>query len=55
MKISQGNPCVATCIKNKKNAMFFFLSFLFFHLQNQRTGGENRSCEGGVQGLILVG
>jgi hypothetical protein len=28
-----------------KNVMFFFLSFTFLLLQNQRTGGQNTVCD----------
>jgi hypothetical protein len=31
--------------------MFFFLSFLFLLLQNQRIGGQNKSCPGGKAGI----
>jgi hypothetical protein len=35
-----------------KHHVSLFLSFMFFLLQNQRTGGQNRFCGGGV---ALVG
>jgi hypothetical protein len=37
-----------------KNVMFLFLSFMFFLLQNQRTGGQKRFCGGEVCGGWLV-
>jgi hypothetical protein len=30
--------------------MFFILFFVFFLIQNKRTGGQNKSCPGGRDG-----
>jgi hypothetical protein len=48
MKRIRGNESsyVAIFILNEQNTMFFFLTFIFFLLQNWRTGGWNRSVEG---------
>jgi hypothetical protein len=47
-ELSQGNSlCSYLYLKQAKNVMFFFLSFLFFLVQNQRTGGWNESCPRG--------
>jgi hypothetical protein len=46
MKMSQGNSLCLS--QTSKNTMFFFFSFLFFLLQNQRTEGLRR--EDGTSG-----
>jgi hypothetical protein len=33
----------------------YFFSFLFFLLQNWRTGGQNKSCPAGGLALVRVG
>jgi hypothetical protein len=49
MEISQGNSlCSYLYLKQAK--MFFILSFLFFLLQNWRTGGWKNSCPEGRAG-----
>jgi hypothetical protein len=54
MEISQGNSLGNYLYpKLAKTSCFSFLSFMFFLLQNQRTGGQNRSCVGG--GVAKVG
>jgi hypothetical protein len=35
-------PVYLSLSKTSKKAMFFLLSFMFFLLQNWRTGGQNR-------------
>jgi hypothetical protein len=43
-------PAQLPLSQTSKNAMFFFLSFISFLLQNQGTGGQNRCCvDGGGQ------
>jgi hypothetical protein len=45
-KYKETLPVYLSLFQTSKNVMFFFLSFIFFLLQNQRTGGWNRSCKG---------
>jgi hypothetical protein len=53
MEISQGHS-LSKLSQTIKNIMFFFLSFIFFLLQNQRKGEQNRSCLG-KGGLASIG
>jgi hypothetical protein len=51
-KYHKKTPFVPTFISKSKNIIFFFLSFLCFLLQSQRTGGCDRVCNRGE--LVLV-
>jgi hypothetical protein len=53
MEISQGNS-LCPLSQTSKNVMFFFLSFVFFLLQNQRTG-STLSPARRVEGLVTLG
>jgi hypothetical protein len=56
MGTKKETPCVAIFISNWQYVMFLFLSFMFFLLQNQRTGGRNRFCLGRGGGrLAMIG
>jgi hypothetical protein len=37
-------PCISHLYLKLAKTLFFFLSCIFFHLQNQKTGGRNRLC-----------
>jgi hypothetical protein len=49
MEISKGNSlCSYLDFSLVKMSFFFFLSFVYFLLQNQRTGGRTGSAGGGI-------
>jgi hypothetical protein len=47
MEISPENSLRLPLSQTNDNVMFSILCFLFFLLQNQRTGRWNKSCSGG--------
>jgi hypothetical protein len=46
MELSQGNSLSTTFFSNRLKFHVFRFIFFFFLLQNQRTGGQNKSCPG---------